>query len=155
MPVNWDAIGAIGEIVGSVAVIVTVAYLAVQIRQSGRAAKSASTNQSRAAVTDVLSGITGDSEAVKVYTTGMIDPDSLEKHERVRFDLTIFQMQRVIETIFYEYRAGLVTEELWQGQWRGVLSLLKTKGGRQSWKRQKYFVSRTFMEWVDEQLLNA
>jgi hypothetical protein len=29
---NWEALGAIGEIVGAVAVIVTLRYLAVQIR---------------------------------------------------------------------------------------------------------------------------
>ncbi len=31
---NWDAIGAIGEIVGALAVVVTLAYLALQIRAS-------------------------------------------------------------------------------------------------------------------------
>ena len=29
---NWEALGAIGEIVGAVAVVVTLGYLAVQIR---------------------------------------------------------------------------------------------------------------------------
>ena len=31
---NWDAIGAIGEIVGAIGVIATLAYLAIQIRQN-------------------------------------------------------------------------------------------------------------------------
>ena len=30
---NWDAIGAIGEIIGAIAVVSTLFYLAVQIRQ--------------------------------------------------------------------------------------------------------------------------
>jgi hypothetical protein len=29
---NWEAIGAIGEIVGAVAVVMTLGYLAMQIR---------------------------------------------------------------------------------------------------------------------------
>jgi hypothetical protein len=33
---NWEAIGAIGETVGAVAVIATLFYLAVQIRQNNR-----------------------------------------------------------------------------------------------------------------------
>jgi hypothetical protein len=33
---NWDAIGAIGEVVGAAAVVLTLFYLAVQIRQSTR-----------------------------------------------------------------------------------------------------------------------
>ena len=33
---NWEAIGAIGEIVGAVAVLLTIFYLALQIRQNTR-----------------------------------------------------------------------------------------------------------------------
>ncbi len=36
---NWDAIGAIGELVGAVGVIATLGYLAVQIRQNTNAVK--------------------------------------------------------------------------------------------------------------------
>ena len=101
------------------------------------------------AVTDTLSAITGDSEASRVYTAGMIEPDSLEPHERVRFDLIIYQQLRVMETIYLEYREGLIPEELWLGQWRGQQSILKTKGGRESWERQKLFVSEGFLKWVE------
>ena len=37
---NWEAIGAIGELVGAVGVIATLAYLAVQIRQNSQAVRS-------------------------------------------------------------------------------------------------------------------
>ncbi|MGR8946489.1 MAG: hypothetical protein ACU84Q_00475 [Gammaproteobacteria bacterium] len=37
---NWDAIGAIGEIVGAIAVVGTLAYLATQIRVASIAAES-------------------------------------------------------------------------------------------------------------------
>jgi hypothetical protein len=33
---NWEAIGAVGEIVGAVAVVITLAYLAIQVRQNNR-----------------------------------------------------------------------------------------------------------------------
>ena len=32
--VNWEAVGAIAEMLGAVAVFLTLAYLAVQVRQS-------------------------------------------------------------------------------------------------------------------------
>lgn len=34
---NWDAIGAVGEIIGAVAVLVTLIYLAIQVRHARRA----------------------------------------------------------------------------------------------------------------------
>ena len=36
---NWDAIGAFGEILGATAVFVTLAYLAAQIRQANDLAR--------------------------------------------------------------------------------------------------------------------
>jgi hypothetical protein len=33
---NWDALGALGEIIGAIAVLVTLLYLAQQDRQSNR-----------------------------------------------------------------------------------------------------------------------
>jgi hypothetical protein len=38
---NWDAIGAMGEILGALAVLVTLIYLAVQIRQNTSAVATA------------------------------------------------------------------------------------------------------------------
>ena len=37
---NWDAIGAIGEILGALAVVATLFYLAIQIRHSARLSQS-------------------------------------------------------------------------------------------------------------------
>ena len=44
---NWDAIGAIGEVLGSIAVFVTLGYLAVQVRHA-RAETGRSISQGRA-----------------------------------------------------------------------------------------------------------
>ena len=38
---NWEALGAIGEIVGAVALVVTLGYLALQIRQNTQVLRSA------------------------------------------------------------------------------------------------------------------
>ena len=39
---NWEAIGAIGEFVGAVAVVVTLIYLAVQVRRGTSTTQAAS-----------------------------------------------------------------------------------------------------------------
>ena len=44
---NWDAIGAIGQMLGSLAVFVTLAYLSIQTRQTERTLRR-SINQNRA-----------------------------------------------------------------------------------------------------------
>ena len=39
---NWDAIGAMGEIFGAIAVLTTVAYLAIQVRRSNELSRFSS-----------------------------------------------------------------------------------------------------------------
>lgn len=39
---NWDAIGAMGEIFGAIAVLITVAYLAIQVRRSNELSRFSS-----------------------------------------------------------------------------------------------------------------
>ena len=50
---NWDAIGAVAEAVGGLGVILTLFYLALQIRGSNRVAKA----QSRQSMTEFAIGI--------------------------------------------------------------------------------------------------
>ena len=149
---NWEAIGAIGELVGSLAVVITIAYLVIQVRQNNKSAKSVSTNQSRAAAVEVISAISSNTEAVKTYTQGMDDRKSLEIHERVRFDLIIYQMLKVTETIFLEYNSGLIPKEVWEAQWRGMKDVLQSKGGRESWVKNKHMVSETYVKWADKHI---
>ena len=47
---NWDAIGAIGEIIGAIAVVATLFYLAVQVRETRKEAKLAAAQAQRSAV---------------------------------------------------------------------------------------------------------
>jgi hypothetical protein len=44
---NWDGIGAVGEVIGALAVLITLIYLATQIRQSNRIGVTASEAQFR------------------------------------------------------------------------------------------------------------
>lgn len=150
---NWEAIGAIGELVGSLAVVITIGYLVVQIRQHNKSSESISTNQSRAASVEVTSAISSNTDAVKTYTQGMFDRSSLEPHERVRFDLIVYQMLKVSETVFLEYSSGQVSKEVWEAQWRGVKVVLQRNGGRESWdKSNRQLVSETYMNWVDRHI---
>jgi hypothetical protein len=42
---NWEAIGAIGETVGALGVVISLLYLATQLRHSSRTAKASALDQ--------------------------------------------------------------------------------------------------------------
>jgi hypothetical protein len=57
---NWDAIGAIGEIVGALAVLVTLIYLAVQIRHAKKQIELNGIQERARFVVDVMMPIAAD-----------------------------------------------------------------------------------------------
>ena len=67
---NWEAIGAIGEIVGAIAVVVTVGYLAVQIRQNTRSIRAAAVHQATVGASDFARSIAESEELARIFSAG-------------------------------------------------------------------------------------
>lgn len=69
---NWESIGAIGEVSGTIGVIVTLIYLASQLRQNTNALRSASHehwNQISASFTDFYARQAGDLPEIELHTS--------------------------------------------------------------------------------------
>ena len=81
---NWDAIGAIGEVVGAAAVVVSIVYLAVQIRQNTSSTKSAVESEIALALANAaFEG--ADGPIPEIMFRGLGDFDKLNDEEKARF----------------------------------------------------------------------
>ena len=114
---NWEAIGAVGEIVGAIAVVVTLVYLAAQIRQNSRAMKGASTH----GITETIqSELRWSFDYGEVFLKMLNAPASLTELEAFKLGewLTAAMMARQNE--FIQYRQNLVDEDVWTSS-RGII----------------------------------
>jgi hypothetical protein len=69
---NWESIGAIGEVGGAIGVVVTLIYLAGQLRQNTNALRSASYehwNQISASFTDFYARHAGELSEIELHTS--------------------------------------------------------------------------------------
>ena len=82
---NWDAVGAIAELLGGVATVATLAYLAVQIRQNTKSVRASSAASYREGNASFASIIAENEELAELYYRGLSDPGSLSEVERNRF----------------------------------------------------------------------
>src|SRR5210317_2003544 len=57
---NWDAIGAVGELLGALVVIATLLYLARQLSQTGKISKSSVARELQQKYTDLYTLIASD-----------------------------------------------------------------------------------------------
>ena len=86
---NWDALGAIGEVIGPLALFLTLGYLAVQIRQNTKAARASALDSSVNAVNAVRVAMFENVEVTALYRKGLENPDELDDNEKTRFRLLV------------------------------------------------------------------
>ena len=101
---NWEAVGAIGEIVGAAAVLATLYYLAAQIKIQNRQLQK-SNDHARAQTSvnindqllDVFDVLMRDSDFVKIYSKGL-NNQPLDEFEAVKFSSFITRMFGLCES---------------------------------------------------------
>ena len=86
---NWDAIGAIAELLGAAGIVVTLTYLALQIRRSNALALAESLRFSNHAATPAVVAIAQDTDLARLFGQGLRDRSSLNSDEQVRFDMVM------------------------------------------------------------------
>ncbi len=72
---NWDAIGAIGEILGASAVFASLIYLAIQIRAQNRESRLGAMHDISTGYREVLAGM-AEADLADLYTKAFDDYES-------------------------------------------------------------------------------
>jgi hypothetical protein len=114
---NWEAIGATGEVMGAIAVLVTLVYLAVQIRQNTDQAKQANTI-ARANVTAQLRDrhdalwrqLSADPELAIAINSVMFRDQEANDTDAARLMVWFATYCTVSQNAFYEHKNGLVDD---------------------------------------------
>ena len=96
---NWGAIGAVGEIIGALAVFLTLVYLAIQIRQNTKSVQASAVDASISKVNDVRQSLYENAELSRIYNQGLVHPDELDEESRFRFRLVVHNILLAISNI--------------------------------------------------------
>ena len=149
---NWDAIGAIAEMLGAIAVLITLVYLAFQLKQANTniqatVAQSQADNQLR-----WMADLAKDSELYRIYRAGLLDDSALTREERGRFDLIVCQVIVGVDAHQQKQEMGAIRKEQLETIANSVMPVLNTPGGRASYERQRSVITREFQQTLDEML---
>lgn len=117
---NWEAINAISQLVSSIAVILSVLYLGIQVHQSTRVAKVAAQDAAAAAIRDVTNTFMENAEMARIWRAGLENLESLSAEDQARFFHATHQFLKALETIHFHHANGLMDEQLWLG-WQELL----------------------------------
>jgi hypothetical protein len=147
--VNWEAAGAIGEIVGAAGVIATLAYLAVQTRQNTKAV-NASTFQANTEIWQGWYLALAGADAPEAFGRGMAGSPTIDGPSFQKFWMVCRSLFLNFENQFYQYRHGVLDHDAFKGYERALCSMvLAWPGVRAWWPLNRDGYSRAYAEYVD------
>jgi hypothetical protein len=146
--INWDEISAISQAIGSIAVVFSVLYLAIQVHSSTRIAKLAAQDAATTSLRDVTKPLAENSELARIWLIGLEDLQSLSTEDQSRFFHSTYQFLKAFETIHFHHVYGLIEEQIWAG-WCGLLRhYIASPGIAHYWSVRHDLFSARFQQFV-------
>ncbi len=126
---HWDAIAAVGEILGAMAVLATLVYLAVQVRHNAATAAAAIYESALSGFNDLNLTVASDAELASILSRGMAEPDSLDATEAVRFAFVMRSGANQFLKMLHLYKKGAISRREWVQLGGEATQIFSTPGG--------------------------
>lgn len=135
-------LGAAGELVGAIGVVITLVYLAYQIRQNTvqleqntLTARAAAQNASNTALRETRVSLFESAEMAQIFATGNSNPADLDEIDRLRYRLAIQNVTDVMHEIYAQTLETGFAPETWRTQGHTLVQrILATPGGEWFWR---------------------
>ena len=139
----------IGEFVGGIAVIATLVYLAIQIRQNTRSVRSATFQSVVDSFTDYTFELSKDAELTRLYLHGLNEPDQLSEQDSQRFHFLMLTIIRRFESAFQQQSSMMLTPSQWSGFRVSATGVLSSPGGSKWWIANRALFTEEFQNFVE------
>ena len=152
---NLQKWSAIAEILSSVAVLATLVFLVLEIRQTSDALR-ANTYQGMAAMTLEFNGLfLANPELAKFIVRTASKDHELEAHEAVRLRAFISAQYRYIDNTFFQYKIGTISERRMESLLYPVVLNFQRRGRmRTEWEEgeDRLLLDPDLVEYLDREI---
>ena len=147
---NWDAIGAAGEIVGAFAVVVSIIYLAGQVRNQTREARLTATRELSRDYRELVRSIAKDPELYEIYRRAVSSYNGLPDSDRMRIHLYVFSpIYGVLEQQYLHLTHGNIDLVFLESIRNRIAESARLPGIREWWERNRHIYGEEFRAYVD------
>jgi len=131
---NWEALGAMGEVLGSLLVLATLIYVAIQTRDLNKQSQAEARYAFVDAVADINMVIAQNKETASVWRRGLESAEDLDADERMQFLMLIGQYANLWSVMHQLYEDHLLPQTQWTIVKNDITSILGSNGGTYFWK---------------------
>jgi len=148
--ITLEQVYYIGQTVAVVAIIVSLIYLSLQVKQNTRTTRLETVQAISSEFHGFYDLLVSNRDVADVFHRGMFDFQSLDRTEQLQFTFAITRALRTWHEHYFQWREGAMDDEFWQS-WAAILSdAMQYPGYQEVWSRRRHHYTRDFQSFVDE-----
>ena len=133
--------------------VVSLIYVALQIRQNTNAVRSAAAQVVHEHFASWYHLLANDAELSQIAVNGLRDYFSLSETEKARFIATFMAFLSYSQNAFLKWRERMLEPPLWMGWELLIMNLVSSPGGKEFWKERGYLFGEEFRRHVEDDLM--
>lgn len=143
--INWDAAGVFAEIVGAAAVVVSLGYLAIQIRHSATINRATIRTQLTERSAKAIEFYAERSEIVRKVS----ESEPLTDTERIELSAVHRIFFRGFENYCYQRNSGLFEDSEWDGMLETIRASMTNEYAHEDWRAYRLQYSPPLRAIID------
>jgi hypothetical protein len=144
-----EDLGNIGDFLGGIGFLVTLAYLAIQIRKNTLSVRSTAIDSISTSISDFMERVAQDPALTELWFNGLRGTAELSPTDQLRFNLLLISLARRWENAFHQHRAGVLEFESWSGMRAGLTLVFSSPGAQTWWRSGRDLLSKDFVEFAE------
>lgn len=150
MKLRLSDVASIAEIVGAVAVVVSLVYVGTQVRDTTRAVRSAAINDANIALQSWYTMLSSNPGAIGTWLDGTLSQQPLSRDEEFRYMMTMQSVMYAFQNIFLLHEEGSLDSDVTTSLAAGIQAIRRTPGFHRYWSQRRGYFYPEFAAFIDK-----
>ncbi len=145
--------GALGELIGGIAIIGSLIYVGIQVKDSARATRSAAANDASVSMQSWYLEMGSNRQASDLWFNALTSPKPLSTHDEFQFMMMMHAAMLGIQNSYLLSQEGTLDPEVREAVTFAIVAVKDLPGIDRYWRQRRGFLHRGFADYVDALLL--
>lgn len=155
MRLKLSEVASIAEVIGALAIVISLVYVGIQVSDSTLAVRSATANDASAAMSAWYITTGNNPEASRVVLDGITNPEFLSREETAQFIYLIHGLFLEYQAAYYVSEQGTLDVEMRESLVNTLLGVRDQPGFLMYWDQRQDLFQPSFRAFVDDLIQNG
>ena len=148
-------INAVGQMLGAIGVIISIIYLAAQIRNQNKESQRAAMTVLTSHWSDLNRTLVENPDLAALWLRALQSFDELDSTSKLRFSAHLGRFLRMADSLYLAVLDGMLDQRLWRGYERTLADTVAYPGFQAWWGTRKHWYTDEFCALIERHIQTA